>query len=157
MNKTPLVTARQIEIETAYKGTYLAYRHGNYQLLSKNMRHISSGLPCQSRTALSRCFFPSTLPLDNFHHCQRVHEFHRGHELRNTGSVLSELEDEHDLHGNIRLSIVKRAVRGRLSGLSPMFSLSISVPLDSGPGTAHLKRDGTRVIYDVDDFELGRG
>ena len=37
-----------------------------------------------------------------------------------------------------------------------MFSLSISVPLDSGPGTAHLKRDGTRVIYDVDDFELGR-
>ena len=38
-----------------------------------------------------------------------------------------------------------------------MFSLSISVPLDSGPGTAHLKRDGTRVIYDVDDFELGRG
>ena len=55
------------------------------------------------------------MQLDNFHHCQRIHEFRHGHGLRNTGSVLSELEDEYDLHGHVQFSIVKCAVRGRLA------------------------------------------
>ena len=88
------------------------------------------------------------LALKNLHHCQRVHKLYRGYELGSAGFVLGKLEDEHDLHGNIRFAVVKGAVGG---GLGRWFVVSnISLPTN----TNYLERDGAWVIYDIEDFEL---
>ena len=62
---------------------------------------------------------PSGLTLSNLHHRQRIHKLCRGYELRSPRLVLSELEDEHDLHRNVWFAIIKRAVGDRLRGRLP--------------------------------------
>lgn len=72
--------------------------------------------------------FPSCLSLSNIHHRQRVHEFHRGYELWGAVFILGELEDEHNLHKDIRIPVIECAVGYRLcTGLLSIHQKRISV------------------------------
>lgn len=101
-------------------------------------------------TTLRLLLFPLTF--SNINHRQRVHELRRGYKLRGAIFVLDEFEDENDLHGDIRFSVIERAV-----GKSLEVNI-VSAPANTSQGwIAYMQRDGAGVIYGIKDLELGRG
>jgi len=101
-------------------------------------------------------FIPFCLSLNDLNHCQRVHKLHRGYKFRSPGFVLGELEDEHDLHGDVWFSVLQRAVGNRLrDNPSSAFRTSANTfQARAMTDVTYVHGDGARVIYGVEDLEL---